>query len=55
MAMPPNQGEQIGNVVFRLPGLDGATLGEFPAKFETIEEHGRHRFSRLFPNKPHSA
>jgi hypothetical protein len=40
IALPPNHADQIGKVVFRLTGLDGAELGEFAAERETIESEG---------------
>jgi hypothetical protein len=40
IALPPNQLDQIGRVVFRLTGLDGAELGTFDAERETIEPDG---------------
>jgi Carbohydrate family 9 binding domain-like len=43
MAIPPDQGDQIGKVVFRVLGLDGKTLGDFPGSVETFEEQGRFR------------
>src|ERR1700722_19228560 len=40
MALPPNQDDQIGKVVFRILGLNGKTLGDFPGKVETFEKEG---------------
>ena len=43
MALPPNQDEQIGKVIFRIMGLNGKTLGDFPGKVETFEKEGNFR------------
>jgi hypothetical protein len=43
MALPPDQSDQIGKVIFRLISLNGSTLGEYPWKIETIESEGRFR------------
>ena len=40
LALPPDQADQIGKVVFRILGLDGAALGEYPGKIETFESAG---------------
>lgn len=39
MALPPNC-DQVGKVMFRVMGLDGKQLGEFPGKVETIQQEG---------------
>ena len=38
--MPPNFGDRIGRVAFRVMDLDGKKLGEFEGKIETFEEDG---------------
>jgi hypothetical protein len=43
MALPPNQGNQIGKVGFRLVDLDGNKIGEFDGKIDTFEEEGNFR------------
>lgn len=40
MAIPPDQPDQIGKIVFRLSDLKGAVLGEFPGKVEKFETAG---------------
>jgi hypothetical protein len=40
MAVPPNHGGDIGKIVFRVLGLDGSTLGDFPGRIETFEAEG---------------
>ncbi len=40
MALPPNQTDQIGKVVFRILGLNGKTLGDFPGTIETFAADG---------------
>src|SRR5579884_1517586 len=40
MALPPNQDEQIGRVVFRLLGLHGETIGDYPGTIEVFEKEG---------------
>jgi hypothetical protein len=40
MALPPDHASQVGKVVFRLLGLDGKTLGDFPATIQTFEMEG---------------
>ena len=40
LAMPPNQSDQIGKVIFRVLDLKGGTLGEFPGQMETFEAEG---------------
>ncbi|HZQ45438.1 MAG TPA: sugar-binding protein [Verrucomicrobiae bacterium] len=40
MALPPNQTDQIGKVVFRILGLDGKKLGDFPGTIETFATDG---------------
>ena len=41
IALPPNQADEVGKVVFRLSDLSGKTLGEHTAQRETIEADGR--------------
>ena len=41
MALPPDQADQIGKVVFRLIGTDGATIAEYPGEIETLNAEGR--------------
>ncbi|MDX1946642.1 MAG: sugar-binding protein [Pirellulaceae bacterium] len=36
LALPPDQREQVGKVVFRLLDLEGKTLGEFPGEVKPI-------------------
>ncbi len=43
MALPPNRDEQIGKVMFRLLGLDGTQLAEFPGTIATFEKEGNFR------------
>jgi hypothetical protein len=50
MAVPPGQGDAIGKIVFRVLGLDGAVLGDFPATLETFEAEGA--FQRAVANWP---
>ena len=50
LVLPPNQSEQIGKVLFRLVGLDGKTLGDFPGKIETFEAEGN--FQRAWAEWP---
>jgi hypothetical protein len=40
IAMPPNQADQVGKVIFRVLGLDGGTLGEYNGVIETFEAEG---------------
>ena len=40
IALPPNQIEEIGRVIFRVSDLTGATLIETVGKIETIESYG---------------
>jgi hypothetical protein len=41
MALPPDQADQIGKIVFRASDLAGKTLGEYPAERATIQEGGK--------------
>lgn len=41
MALPPNQRDQIGKVVFRVLDTAGQTIQDFPAEIETLNEEGR--------------
>ena len=41
VAIPPDQADEIGKIVFRLTDLSGKKLGDFPATNEVIEEEGR--------------
>ena len=50
MALPPNQADVVGKVVFRILGLDGSTLGDFPARIETFSSEGH--FQRAIGNWP---
>lgn len=43
IALPPNQADQVGKVVFRVIDLEGKTLGEYPAKTKTLNEEGSFR------------
>ena len=40
IALPPNRAERIGRIVFRITGLDGKTLGEYPARRSVIAKEG---------------
>ncbi|HVV98806.1 MAG TPA: sugar-binding protein [Planctomycetaceae bacterium] len=40
IALPPNQLDTVGKIVFRLTDLDGKTLGEFEAAREVFEKEG---------------
>ncbi len=40
IALPPNQQDQVGKIVFRLTDLNGKTLGEFVARPKTIQTEG---------------
>lgn len=46
MALPPNHQSEIGKVIFRIVGLDGQTLGEFPGMIETFAAEGDFRRAR---------
>lgn len=46
MTLPPDHAEQIGKVVFRLLGLDGKMLGDFPGQVETFEAVGNFQRAR---------
>jgi hypothetical protein len=51
LALPPTQTERIGQVAFRVLGLDGKVLGEFEGKIETFEAQGNfQRASATWPN-----
>jgi hypothetical protein len=41
MAVPPDQADQIGKIVFRLLDTEGKTLGEYPATIDTLNAEGR--------------
>jgi hypothetical protein len=41
LALPPNQLEQVGKVVFRLVDLQGQTLGEFAGQPEALQAEGK--------------
>lgn len=41
IALPPNHGDQVGKIVFRVVDLEGRTLGEFEAMPETFEPTGQ--------------
>jgi hypothetical protein len=41
MAIPPDQADQVGKVVFRLSDLEGQPLGDYEGKLSTINEPGR--------------
>lgn len=43
MAVPPDHADSIGKIAFRLLGLNGKTLGEFPAEIQTFEAEGNFR------------
>jgi hypothetical protein len=43
MALPPNHVGDIGNVVFRLLDLNGKTIRDYPAEFETFSADGTFR------------
>ncbi len=43
LAIPPNRAEDVGKVVFRVLGLDGAVLAERPGTVETFEAEGAFR------------
>ena len=40
MAIPPNQHDRIGKIVFRLIGTEGQTLGEYEAQIKTLQKEG---------------
>jgi hypothetical protein len=50
MAVPPHHGDQIGKVVFRVLGLDGSTLGDYPGRIETFQAEGN--FQRALAQWP---
>lgn len=41
MAVPPDQADQVGKIVFRLSDLEGQPLGDYEGKVSTINEAGR--------------
>ncbi len=41
LALPPDHADQVGKVIFRVLGLNGATLGEYPGTVEVFEPEGR--------------
>ncbi len=43
MALPPNQSDDIGRVLFRLTDGKGSTVGEYAGTIETFEEYGSFR------------
>jgi len=40
IALPPNHSDSIGKVVFRLTDLEGASLGEFEAEKQVLQDEG---------------
>jgi len=50
VALPPDQADQIGKVIFRVLGLNGSTLGEYLGKLETFEAEGN--FQRVTARWP---
>ncbi len=40
MALPPNQTDRIGKVVFRILGLDGQTVSDYPGQIEVFATDG---------------
>jgi hypothetical protein len=50
MALPPNQSDTVGKVVFKLTGLEGQTLGQFEGKIETFQPEGN--FTRAVAQWP---
>jgi hypothetical protein len=50
MAIPPDQGDEIGKIVLRVVGLDGSTLGEYPGRIETFQSQGN--FQRALAQWP---
>ena len=50
MALPPNQFEAIGKVVFRIEDLQGKTLGEYPGEIEKFaQDKSFQRASAIWP------
>jgi len=41
IALPPDHGDQIGKIAFRIVDLEGQTLGEYPAERKTLHEAGK--------------
>src|SRR6185503_17830319 len=41
IALPPDQADQIGKVVFRVADLEGKTLGDFAGETKTLNAAGR--------------
>ena len=50
ISLPPNHGQLIGKIVFRLTDLDGRELGVFPATKEIIQKQGH--FGRAVASWP---
>lgn len=50
IALPPNQGDQVGKILFRINDLEGKKLGEFPATVDVFEKAGN--FARATANWP---
>ena len=50
MAIPSNQADQIGNILFRLLRMDGSTIANFAARTETFEREGN--FQRAIAQWP---
>jgi hypothetical protein len=50
MAIPPNQLDAIGKVMFKLTGLEGQTLGQFEGRIETFQPEGN--FARAVAQWP---
>jgi hypothetical protein len=46
MALPPNQAQQVGKIVFRILDTDGRTLGDFEGRAETFGGEGTFQRSR---------
>jgi hypothetical protein len=50
LAVPPDQTGQVGRVVFRVTGLDGKTLGDFPGMVQIFEREGNfQRYTAQWP------
>jgi hypothetical protein len=50
IALPPDHADQIGKVIFRIIGVNGSTIGEYPGKLETFESEGS--FQRMTAQWP---
>lgn len=50
LALPPDHTDRIGRVVFRLLGVDGRKLGDFPGQMEMFESEGN--FQRAVAHWP---